>query len=141
MTRYIAIVEEDAAEGVFGVYFPDAPGCVAMGDTQEEAIDNAIEALAEWVADEVADGRKPPVPRSYVQLLKSGDFPELGRGGLIATIPLLHETGKPVRANISLDAGLLADIDEAANRLGLTRSAFLASAARHKIKAAATGSD
>ena len=53
---------------------------------------------------------------------------------MIAHIPLLRETGKLARANISLDAGLLADIDEAAARRGVTRSAFLAAAAREKIK-------
>ena len=34
-----------------------------------------------------------------------------------------------------MEAGLLAEIDEAARRRGLTRSAFLASAARDKIAA------
>jgi metal-responsive CopG/Arc/MetJ family transcriptional regulator len=40
-----------------------------------------------------------------------------------------------VKANLSLDAGLLAAIDDAAASRGLTRSAFLASAAREKISA------
>ncbi|RUV56524.1 ribbon-helix-helix protein, CopG family, partial [Mesorhizobium sp. M1A.F.Ca.IN.022.02.1.1] len=39
-----------------------------------------------------------------------------------------------VRANLSLDAGLLAAIDTEASRRGLTRSAFIASAAREKIE-------
>ena len=41
------------------------------------------------------------------------------------------------RANISLDAGLLAEIDDAARQRGVTRSAFLAAAARDRIKAGA----
>jgi hypothetical protein len=72
-----------------------------------------------------------------LQVLKSGEHPELGKGGMVASIPLLRETGKLARANISLDAGLLADIDEASARRGVTRSAFLAAAAREKIKAGA----
>ena len=44
------------------------------------------------------------------------------------------DAGRPVKANLSLDAGLLDPIDEAAERRGLTRSAFLASAAREKIE-------
>ncbi|MGO8972077.1 MAG: hypothetical protein ACLQNV_00915, partial [Steroidobacteraceae bacterium] len=44
------------------------------------------------------------------------------------------DAGRPVRANLSLDAGLLDAIDEAAKAHGLTRSAFLASAAREKIE-------
>jgi metal-responsive CopG/Arc/MetJ family transcriptional regulator len=44
------------------------------------------------------------------------------------------DSGRAVRANLSLDAGLLDAIDEAAKAHGLTRSAFLASAAREKIE-------
>lgn len=134
MTRYLAIIDE--ADGKLGAYFPDAPGCVAMGETEEDVIDNATEALSEWAADVVDSGETLPRPRSYLELLKSGEY-GLGRAGMVASIPLLRETGRPARANISLDSGLLADIDEAAARRGLTRSAFLASAARDKIKAGA----
>ncbi len=132
MSRYLAIIDE--ADGAFGVIFPDAPGCTAMGSTQEEAIDNAIEALAEWASDEEAVGRKMAKPRSYVQILKSREFPQLEKGALIATLPLIRESGKLARANLSMDAGLLASIDEAASARGLTRSSFLASAARDKLK-------
>ena len=41
--------------------------------------------------------------------------------------------GRSVKANISLDRGLLDAIDAAAKRVGVTRSGFLASAARDKI--------
>jgi predicted RNase H-like HicB family nuclease len=132
MARFIAIIDHD--EGRFGAYFPDAVGCTAMGDTEDEVVANAVDALSEWAADEVASGRTLKAPRSYVQLLESGEYSELGKGGLIATVPLIVETGRATRANISLDAGILAAIDEEAGRRGITRSAFLASAARDKIK-------
>ncbi len=48
-------------------------------------------------------------------------------------IPLLLDSGRTVRANISLDAALLDAIAAAARERGLSRSAFLASAARDKI--------
>ncbi len=132
MTRYLAIIEEDKEQGLFFASFPDAPGCVADGQSQDEVLDNAADALSEWVADEIADGRTAPEPRSWAQLLKSGD---LGSGAMVGWVPLVVDTGKLVRANISLDAGLLASIDEAAARRGVTRSAFLVSAARDRIKA------
>jgi hypothetical protein len=50
-------------------------------------------------------------------------------------LPLVLEKGRPVKANLSLDAGLLAAVDEGAAVCGLTRSAFLAGAARDKIRA------
>ncbi len=48
----------------------------------------------------------------------------------------LSNSGRTVRAKISLDAALLDAIDAAKER-GLSRSAFLASAAREKIMAVA----
>jgi predicted RNase H-like HicB family nuclease len=135
MARYIAVIEV-TEDGEYQAYFPDAPGCTAAGDSEEEVLDNAVEALAEWAADERAAGRTMPTPRSYAVLLKSGEYP-LGKGGMVATLPLLRESGKSARANVSLDSGLLADIDEAAARHNITRSAFLAAAARERLKAGA----
>lgn len=133
MARYIAVIDFDEEEGKFGAFFPDAPGCAAMGATEEEVIDNATDALAEWAADWLADGQALPDARTYLQLLKSGEY-DLGHGGLIAAVPLILETGKVARANVSMDAGLLTSIDEAAARQGITRSAFMASAARDRLK-------
>ena len=48
-------------------------------------------------------------------------------------IPLLLDRGRLVRANVSLDAGLLDQIDAEAKRRGVTRSAILISAAVDKI--------
>jgi hypothetical protein len=101
-------------------------------------INDAADALAEWVRDELADGRSTPAPRSIEILLADDEVrAALGRGAILASVPLILESGKLARANISLDAGLLADIDEAARLRGVTRSAFLAAAAREKIKAEA----
>ena len=133
MTRYIAIIDYDQDEDVFGAYFPDAPGCTAMGKTEDEVIANATEALSEWAADERAAGNELARARSYVQLLKSKEY-GLGQNGMVAFIPLILETGKVIRANISIDAGLLTSIDEEATRQGITRSAYLAAAARERIR-------
>lgn len=137
MSRYIAVIEYDEAEEMFGAFFPDAPGAVAMGSTEDEVVALATDVLSEWATDMTAAGMEIPEPRSYAQLLKSGEYPQLGKGGLIATIPMVFESGRPARANFSLDAGLLKAIDDEANHLGITRSAFLASAARAKIRSVA----
>jgi predicted RNase H-like HicB family nuclease len=137
MSRYIAIIEYDETEEVFGAFFPDAPGAVAMASSEDEAVALATDALSEWATDMAMGGMTIPEPRSYAQLLRSGEYPQLGKGGIIATIPMVFETGRPARANFSLDAGLLKAIDDEANHLGITRSAFLASAARAKIRSAA----
>ena len=46
----------------------------------------------------------------------------------------IRETGRLIEADVSLDAGTLRAIDEAAAAHGLTRSAFTASAVLEKIR-------
>ena len=77
-----------------------------------------------------------PKPRPIEELRRDPDVIEtLAEGGAFIAVPLVVESGRPVKANISLDAGLLDAIDSAAKEAGLTRSSFLASAARDKIRA------
>lgn len=133
MARYVAIV--DGKPGAFGVVVPDLPGCTSGGDTVEESLHNAVEAVTLWVEDARADGEEIPKPRSAEKLRHDPNIAAaLARGGILAYVPLVRDAGRPVKANLSLDAGLLNAIDEAAARRGLTRSAFLASAAREKIE-------
>ena len=134
MSRYIALIDGDA--GAYGVAFPDAPGCTAMGVTMDEALRNAGEALAEWVSDEVSAGREAPHPRTAEAMRADPEVREaIAEGSVLAAVALVLDFGRPARVNISLDAGLLAAIDQAAAERGLTRSAFLGSAAREKIAA------
>ena len=44
MLRY-AIIIEKAKDGGFGAYVPDLPGCVGMGATREETINNISEGI------------------------------------------------------------------------------------------------
>ena len=132
MARYFAIL--DGKPGAFGVSFPDLPGCVAMGKNENEAY-AALDALAEWVRDARMEGDAPK-PRPIEELRRDSDVIEtLAEGGAFIAVPLVIESGRPVKANISLDAGLLDAINSAAKAAGLTRSSFLASAARDKIRA------
>jgi predicted RNase H-like HicB family nuclease len=134
MQRFFALL--DGKPGAYGVAFPDCSGCTAMGADENEAYANAVEALGEWIHDARADGAAP-APRSVAALRRDPEVKAaLADGAVFLAVPLILETGRPVKANISLDRGLLEAIDEAAKRAGLTRSAFLASAARAKIEAA-----
>jgi len=49
----------------------------------------------------------------------------LNAGAMLASAPLIRETGRPAKANLSIDAGVLAAIDAEAARQKLTRSAFV----------------
>ena len=133
--RYIGLLDT-GPDGAFGIVFPDCPGCTAMGKDENEAFANAIEALAEWLGDCAPDER--PAPRGIEDLRRDPEVDEQIRGGAIfLLVPFIQEKGRPTRANISLDAGLLESIDEAAATLRLTRSGFLAQAAREKIERSA----
>jgi predicted RNase H-like HicB family nuclease len=131
--RYIALV--DGKAGAYGVVVPDLPGCTSAGSTTDEALRNAVEAVRLWAEDAVDDGEALPPPRSIEALRADPEIAKtLAEGAALAIVPLLLDAGRAVRANLSLDAGLLGAIDEAAKAHGLTRSAFLASAAREKIE-------
>ena len=133
-TRYAVVI--DGEPGAFGLWVPDMPGCASMGTTVDELLQNAQEALRMWAEDALADGETLPTPRSFDEVAKESDVAEaLKQGAALAIVPLLIETGRAVKANLSLDAWLLAAIDDAAAARGLTRSAFLSTAAREKIAA------
>jgi len=134
MSRYIALV--DGKKGAYGVVIPDLPGCTAMGKTIEEALRNAASAAVAWAQVALADGDTIPEPRPAEVVRRDRDVARaLAEDAFIAVVPLVLDTGRPAKANLSLDAGLLAAIDEAAEARQLTRSAFIASAAREKILA------
>jgi predicted RNase H-like HicB family nuclease len=131
--RYNALV--DGKAGAYGVVVPDLPGCTSAGSTTDAALRNAVDAVRLWVEDAIDDGEALPPPRSVEELRADPEIAAaLAEGAALAIVPLLLDAGRAVRANLSLDAGLLDAIDEAARAHGLTRSAFLASAAREKIK-------
>ncbi|MFG5118072.1 type II toxin-antitoxin system HicB family antitoxin [Methylorubrum sp. POS3] len=133
MARYIALIDGEA--GAYGVAFPDCPGCTAMGETVDEALSNGAEALREWMIDRVAAGLAPTPARSADAILADPMESEMVEGAVMASVPLFLDAGRAVRVNLSLDAAALAMIDEAAGKRGLTRSAFLVSAARDKVLA------
>jgi predicted RNase H-like HicB family nuclease len=131
-TRYGALV--DGKRGAYGVVIPDLPGCTAMGKTIDEALASAASAAIAWAQVARAEGIAIPKPRAIEALRKDPEVAaELAAGAALSIVPLILDAGRPAKANLSLDAGLLQAIDEAAEARGLTRSAFIASAAREKI--------
>lgn len=59
---------------------------------------------------------------------------DLATGAFLIRVPLVDNDTRVVRADVTLEAGMLRAIDETAQRRGLTRSAFLASCARTEIE-------
>lgn len=132
-TYFVAVIEKDA-DSAFGVWFPDVEGCFSAGDTVEEAVANASLALRQHVEAIESAGRSVPQARSVDDVIHDGEVAaSIEAGAILFAVPLLADAGRTVRINISLDKALVDQIDIAASKRGLTRSAFLSQAAREKI--------
>ncbi len=130
--RYVALVHKDK-DSSYGVSFPDFPGCVSAGNTVDEAVANAVEALAFHVQGLEADGDSVPSPRSIEDIRSEKSLRAVLSDATFTYVPLIKDQGSARRINISLDPGLIEAIDEAAKDRGMTRSAFLSSAARREL--------
>ena len=132
-THYVAVIEKDT-DSAFGVWFPDVEGCFSAGETLEEAVANASAALRQHVEALVSAGQPLSKARAVDAVLRDRDVKaSLKTGAVLFAVPLLADAGRTVRINISLDKALVDQIDDAASARGLTRSAFIAQAAREKI--------
>lgn len=128
MTHFIALVHKEKSSA-FGVQFPDVPGCYSAADSMDDLVANAVEALGLWAED-----MELPVPRGIEKLVADKKIAaELTRGAFLVSVPFMENDARVVSANISLERGVLKAIDEEAKRRKLTRSAFLAQAARKEI--------
>jgi predicted RNase H-like HicB family nuclease len=131
--QYVAVIEKEP-DSAFGVWFPDVEGCFSAGDTLEEAVANAAVALRQHTEALESAGRHLIAARHVDDVLRDKDVrAAIKKGAVLFSVPLLADAGRTVRINISLDKGLVDQIDAAASKRGLTRSAFIAQATREKI--------
>lgn len=68
MVRYAVIIEK-AKDGGFGAYVPDLPGCVGMGNSKEEALDNIAEAIRFHLEGMKEEGLNIPIPTTEAENL------------------------------------------------------------------------
>lgn len=87
MVHYVAIVEEEPNKAV-GVWFPDLPGCFSAGDSIEEAMSNARDALVTWADVVRLGGQRMPVPRTILELRADPETASEIQAYLVALIPL-----------------------------------------------------
>jgi predicted RNase H-like HicB family nuclease len=129
MHYYIAVVHKDR-NSAYGTYFPDVPGCFSAADEIDGIVPNAIEALSLWAEDS-----RLPQPSAIDKLRDDPDVAaDLASGAFLVAVPMIENDARVVRANITMESGMLKAIDAEAKARGLTRSAFLAQAARRAIE-------
>jgi predicted RNase H-like HicB family nuclease len=63
--EYVVIVEQGATS--FGAYVPDLPGCVAVGETRDEAMDLIREAIEMHIESLRENDEPVPQPHSFVE--------------------------------------------------------------------------
>ena len=67
--KYAIVIEK--GESSWGAYVPDLPGCVAVGETREEAVQLIREAIEFHLEGMGEDGDSIPLPNSetdYVEI-------------------------------------------------------------------------
>jgi HicB_like antitoxin of bacterial toxin-antitoxin system len=103
------------------VEFPDLKGCVTFADTWEDAIGNAADVLAGWMAN--ADVQFVREPSTYDALQK-----KYAKGELvpIPIDPLIMKSYEELkRFNVIFPASLLTRVDQYRKEKGLKRSTLI----------------
>ncbi len=126
----IAIHKDDGS--VYGVIVPDVPGCHSWGETVDDAIRNAKEAINSHLETLLEIGEKAEIKESSIDDLVSN--PEFsGAIWAMVDVDLSKIDPTPERVNISLPRFVLNRIDSYTKAHHETRSGFLARAAMNEL--------
>jgi predicted RNase H-like HicB family nuclease len=132
--RYPIAIEPGDENTAFGVVVPDFPGCFSAGDTLDEAMAGAEEAIALWIDATLDAGDAIPTPSSLDAVRLNPEF----AGWVFAVVAidpaLLDDTVE--RVNITLPRRVLKRLDALAEAAGSSRSGYVAQLTLEEKKAA-----
>jgi predicted RNase H-like HicB family nuclease len=125
---YPAVLER-GPKGTFGAWFPDFPGCVAGGKSQDETIEKAENTLANAVDLMFEHGKSLPEPTPIERIV-------LPKGcDLLAYFVVGVDPPDPSeRVNIYLPRSLIGRVDKRAAELGMSRSSFFGLAVTNALR-------
>lgn len=129
--RYSVVIHKDPGSG-YGVTVPDLPGCFSAGETLDQALALAREAIECHLEGLLLDGDPIPEQRPLEEHRANSDYAE-GVWALV-DVDLATLGGRAERVNITLPQRVLALIDAHAKRHGESRSGFLARAALAELR-------
>lgn len=69
MRKYTIILEPDNDEGGYTVTVPALPGCITQGETIEECIQRAQEAIIGYIESLIAHGEPVPLEAERPQMI------------------------------------------------------------------------
>lgn len=128
--KYTLIIHKDENSD-YGVTIPDLPGCFSSGETLDESIVNAEEAILTHIEGLLMDNEIIPEPKS-IEKHKSENIDDTIIWAVVS-VDLTKLSGKAKRVNITIPERVLTKIDYFATKEGESRSGFLVSAAMEYI--------
>ena len=120
--RYPILIHKDKGSS-YGVTVPDLPGCFSAGDTLDESMAMAREAIECHIEGLLMDGEAVPELQPLQNHLSNPEFAD-GVWALI-DVDFSRLSGEPVSFTAEMPKPILAMTDEIAEREGDTRSALL----------------
>lgn len=124
--RYPIVIHKDR-DSDYGVTVPDLPGCFSAGDTADDALSNAIEAIECHIEGLLIDGETIPRGMPVEHHRTKREF--ASAIWALVDVDLSKLSGKAKRVNVTLPERILTQIDSFASRSGDTRSGLLVRAA------------
>ncbi len=128
MKYYHAVFK--TSTGAVEVEFPDLQGCVTFGKDWENALDNATDVLAGWLAN--AEQQFIKKPASYDEL--KNRFPKESIVPIAVDEKILESYEELKRFNVIFPTGLLTKVDNFRKKSGLKRSTFLRKATEEYLQ-------
>ena len=130
--KFMIALEPGTDTTAWGVAVPDVPGCFSAGDTMEEAMENARQAIEQHVEVLIEDGVQVPTPRTLAHWQADPEY--AGWVWAVVDVPVEKYLGPAEKINITVPRLVLARIDEYAKTRGMSRSGFLVEAARSAMR-------
>ena len=129
--RYPIVIHKDE-ESSYGVTVPDLPGCFSAGETLDEALELAQDAILGHVETLLMGGQTIPEQRSLELHQQNLDY----AGGMwaLVDVDLSKVAAKTVRVNITMPSPILSLTDKVAKQEGESRSGLLAKAVLYYVE-------
>ncbi|MBD2794014.1 type II toxin-antitoxin system HicB family antitoxin [Xenorhabdus sp. 42] len=132
---YPIAIEIGDENGAYGVVVPDIPGCFSAGDSMDDAVKKAKEAITGHLEILTEMGQLPPEAKSLNYWIKDEEY--AGWAWAVVEIDVEPYLGKSTKFNVTLPDLLSKKIDDqikASPNLYKNRSHFLQVAALHELQ-------
>lgn len=130
---YPVAIEPGDDTHAFGVVVPDIPGCTSAGDTLDEALANAREAIEFHLEGLSEDGTEVPIAQPVSHHHANPEF--AGWIWAVVEVDITRYLGKAEKINVTLPASLIRRIDDfvTGHPEYKSRSGFLAQTALDRL--------